>query len=105
MTTKRYVRLAKFAEETGYTEKAARRKIEGGVFLEGMPRIRCAVCERLVERVEWEHELYSRQTRITVRCHGETETMRSDTMSLSYAQMEELKDQEGVAFETKRINP
>lgn len=32
----RYVRLVKFAEETGYTEKAARRKIEDGVWIEGV---------------------------------------------------------------------
>lgn len=37
---KRYVRLSKFAEETGYTEKAARRKIEDGVWLLGVHYIK-----------------------------------------------------------------
>lgn len=32
----RYVRIVKFADETGYTEKAVRRKIEDGVWLEGV---------------------------------------------------------------------
>lgn len=32
--TLRYVLMAKFCEESGYTEKAIRRKIESGVWLE-----------------------------------------------------------------------
>lgn len=34
--TVQYVRIAKFAAETGYTEKAVRRKIEEGVWTEGV---------------------------------------------------------------------
>ena len=34
MTT-RYIKLARFEQLTGYTEKAVRRKIEDGVWLEG----------------------------------------------------------------------
>lgn len=30
-----YVRVSKFAELTGYTEKATRRKIEEGIWVEG----------------------------------------------------------------------
>jgi hypothetical protein len=30
-----YVRVSRFAELTGYTEKAARRKIEEGIWVEG----------------------------------------------------------------------
>ena len=36
MTEKRYVRIPKFVAETGYTDKAVRRKIEEGVWLEGV---------------------------------------------------------------------
>ena len=93
MTQKRYVRQVKFTEETGYPRQLP----------EGVPRIRCAVCNRLVQSVEWSHEMYSRQTRITVRCHGDTETMLLDTMALSYTQLEELKNQEGIAFATRKI--
>jgi hypothetical protein len=32
----KYVRITKFAQDTGYTEKAVRRKIEEGVWLEGL---------------------------------------------------------------------
>jgi predicted DNA-binding transcriptional regulator AlpA len=32
----RYIRVTKFAEMTGYSEKAVRRKIEDGVWLEGL---------------------------------------------------------------------
>lgn len=35
-----YVRVSKFAEETGYTVKAVRRKIEDGVWLEGKHYVR-----------------------------------------------------------------
>jgi len=33
--TARYVLINKFCELTGYTDKAVRRKIEGGIWLEG----------------------------------------------------------------------
>lgn len=33
--TVKYVRVARFCELTGYTDKAVRRKIEDGVWLEG----------------------------------------------------------------------
>ena len=33
--SKRYVRVVKFADETGYSEKAVRRKIEEGIWVEG----------------------------------------------------------------------
>jgi len=33
--TLRYVRISKYAEESGYTEKAIRVKIERGVWMEG----------------------------------------------------------------------
>lgn len=32
----KYKRITKFADETGYTEKAVRRKIEDGVWAEGV---------------------------------------------------------------------
>jgi len=32
----RYLRIRQFAAETGYTEKAIRRKIEEGIFVEGI---------------------------------------------------------------------
>lgn len=36
----RYVRIKKFSELTGNTEKAVRRKIERGVFIEGLHYLR-----------------------------------------------------------------
>lgn len=40
MSEKRYVRIPKFSEETGYTEKAVRCKIDQGVWLEGKHYVR-----------------------------------------------------------------
>lgn len=40
MTEKRYVRIQKFSEETGYTQKAVRCKIDQGVWLEGQHYVR-----------------------------------------------------------------
>lgn len=37
----RYIRIEKFAAETGYTAKAIRRKIEAGVFVEGVHYCAC----------------------------------------------------------------
>lgn len=50
----RYVRIEKFSEETGYTPKAIRRKIETGVFVEGVhyrraPDGRILVCMEAFE--------------------------------------------------------
>lgn len=33
--TVRYIRVSKFTEQTGFSDKAVRRKIEDGVWLEG----------------------------------------------------------------------
>ena len=38
--SKRYVLIRKFCEETGYTDKAVRRKIEEGIWVEGIHYIR-----------------------------------------------------------------
>lgn len=38
--SKRYIRIAKFADETGYSVKAVEKKIEDGVWLEGTHYIR-----------------------------------------------------------------
>lgn len=38
--TIRYIKVSKFVEKTGYTDKAVRRKIQEGVWLEGQEYLR-----------------------------------------------------------------
>lgn len=52
--TARYIRIAKFAEETGYTERAVETKISRGVWLEGYEYIRAPDGAVLVDMVGYE---------------------------------------------------
>lgn len=69
-----------------------------------LPRIRCAVCDKPVEHMEWGND-YSRNWSqfIRVRCHGEWDEMRIDPEVMRRkADYDQLMHQEGIAFVTKR---
>lgn len=71
-------------------------------------RIRCAVCHRQVDRVEWWHDIFRDTFHIKVRCHGQEDAMEIKAEfyeDLMAAGREQLETQEGVAFEQKRIDP
>lgn len=72
-----------------------------------MPRIMCAKCNRLVDRVEWTKEYRDRTvTRIEVWCHGDIDSMEIsdfDLMRMTSEQIRALNSSVGVAFTTKRI--
>jgi hypothetical protein len=68
-----------------------------------IPNIRCAVCDRYVERIEWFDDLVKRDRIIRVFCHGESDEMRLDVYRLSLDELRTIGDSEGVAFTTKRI--
>ena len=67
-------------------------------------RIRCMVCDKLVERVTWWHDQQENCHRIKVDCHGDTDSMElTPRMLVSTRDVDQLYAQEGQAFTTKRI--
>lgn len=68
-----------------------------------MIRLRCAKCNKSVDKVEWYDDPCTGVRHIAAYCHGERDTMTIDPMVLSPAQIEEMKQQEGVAFATQVI--
>lgn len=68
-----------------------------------MIRLRCAKCNKPVDKVVWQDDPYSGVRQIAAYCHGERDTMTIDFLVLSPAQIEEMKLQEGVAFATQAI--
>ena len=68
-----------------------------------MIRLRCAKCNKPVDKVVWQDDPYSGIRQIAAYCHGKRDTMTIDPMLLSPAQIEEMKLQEGVAFATQAI--
>lgn len=69
-------------------------------------RIRCAICDKPVNRWEhWRNEEHMMQT-IKVYCHGDTDSMKLSDFDLAHMtreQRSQLENQEGVAFTTKRL--
>jgi hypothetical protein len=67
-------------------------------------RVRCAKCERPVDRIEqWETEADYR-LEIRVFCHGDRETMSLSLYDVEDAEVvKQIKGQEGVAFATARL--
>jgi len=69
-------------------------------------RIRCAICDRPVERWECWEDPRTMSQKLVVYCHGD-----KDAMSLSFRDMAEMGPgelrrmaaSEGVAFTTKRL--
>lgn len=68
-----------------------------------MIRLRCAKCNKPVDKVMWQDDPYNGIRQIAAYCHGERDTMTVDSLVLSPAQIEEMKLQEGVAFATQAI--
>lgn len=66
-----------------------------------VPIIHCAVCNKPVEKIEWQDDIASleRERIFRVSCHGEHEVTR-----LSEELMSESRIEGGVAFTTKRIS-
>lgn len=68
-----------------------------------LPRIRCARCNKPVELVVVREDHDTGETSITARCHGASERMVFSAASLLHMtnkQLDELRNQEGVAFAT-----
>lgn len=69
-----------------------------------LPRIRCAICDKPVDRVFEEHDHINDVWRLKVQCHGDTDEMRVQLFKFTPEQLAQMKDQEGVAFSVKRIS-
>lgn len=73
---------------------------------DALPRVRCAICERPVERLVWERSPSEFGVSLTAYCHGDEDRMRvedSFLARLSKEEADELFSSEGVAFLAKRI--
>lgn len=68
-----------------------------------LPRIRCSICEKPVDEVIEMYDELSCEWRLKVRCHGDTDVMAVPLFKLTAQQIDQMKDQEGVAFTVKRI--
>lgn len=68
-----------------------------------IPRIRCAVCKRQVDIVEWWDGDRLGSRIIRAHCHGATDTMELSFFSLTLDDLNQLKNQEGIAFATPAI--
>lgn len=71
------------------------------------PRIRCARCDKLVDRVWIETNVNADTRTLSVECHGERDHMtftRRDLVTIDNL-AEQIAQQEGVAFiDLKRIS-
>jgi hypothetical protein len=69
-----------------------------------MPKIKCAVCDKLVDKTEIEHKAYDMSVVIRVWCHGETEICKLSSEFLHNLEPVNFKQLEhGVAFTNKKI--
>lgn len=69
-----------------------------------LPSIRCALCDRPVDEIEVWRDEYYRCLFITVHCHGDRDEMQiPDSIEYEFRAVEQIMNQEGVAFATKRI--
>ena len=66
-------------------------------------RIRCMVCDRPVARIDVWSGFLEKTIRVTVHCHGDTDTMDMDAATITRGTIEQLHAQEGRAFTTARI--
>jgi len=73
------------------------------VIRDQLPRVRCAVCNKPVERMEWGEDFSRRGGQfIRVFCHREWDEMRLDPEVMrNKAAYDQLMEQEGVAFVDK----
>lgn len=73
-----------------------------------LPRVRCAICDKPVDRVVASYEVAPMCHVLTVQCHGDSESMRLEDYLLAEIGTDvarQIRSQEGVAFATKRIGP
>lgn len=69
-----------------------------------MIRVKCAMCNKPVDRIEWFDEDFGHGKRVIVaHCHGERDEMRFDPVRLSLDALRQMEEGEGIAFTTKRI--
>lgn len=66
------------------------------------PRIRCAKCDKLVDRVYWEERYDTCDRFIEVECHGQKDSMVL-TEKMLIENHRALQDQEGMAFITAAL--
>jgi hypothetical protein len=67
--------------------------------IQGAPPLpACAVCRKLVDRMQWAHSVDGMRLMLRVECHGETESMDLPMRDLMGAAI-----QPGVAFAAKKI--
>lgn len=71
-----------------------------------LPSILCQRCGRTVDEiVSWRNEAKATVV-MTVRCHGDEDSMELSHVDLADAGLvEQLRGQQGVAFATPRIEP
>lgn len=65
--------------------------------------IRCAICDRLVNRIEAWHDQIRDVYVVKVYCHGDTDQMEIRPYDLEKRQFDMIYETEGLAFMTKRI--
>lgn len=73
-----------------------------------LPRVRCALCDKLVERVVVSYEVATMCHVISVKCHGDSESMRMEDYLLADLGVDvkrQILSQEGVAFGARRLPP
>lgn len=72
-----------------------------------LPRVRCVICDKLVDKVQVDYDPVNDRHRIVVRCHGD-----KDVMEASGYQIQDDPEfwravagghVEGLAFTTKRL--
>ena len=68
------------------------------------PRIRCALCDKPVDRIEWRDDPRSFARIISVYCHGDRDTMELTEECIQQRGLaDQIMEQEGVAFSAARI--
>lgn len=68
-----------------------------------LPRIRCAICDKPVDEVFEMYDDMNCKWWLKVRCHGDADVMAVPLFKLTPEQVNEMRNQEGVAFSVNRI--
>jgi hypothetical protein len=66
-------------------------------------RIRCAICDKMVDEVVEMFDDRTREVNLKVCCHGDTDYMQIPSDMIIPMYIDQLKNQEGIAFSVKRI--
>jgi hypothetical protein len=69
--------------------------------LKKIPFITCAICNRQVDKIEMERNIFSNSVVYRVECHGDTDRCEIDSQELLMIPIESYSS--GVAFSTKKI--